>query len=437
VPAGPGGSEHRDPPNACDDARVQPFARTHPPERSDLRIRFPRRGAAALVAMAAVLGLLTSCSKDGGSSEGTTSKPSQTQVGPGSVTTSTGDSDTTSSTGPTTAPKVKAVAATDADEPTYLLPRPGDPGHVYVAERAGHIRRFRVGAGGKLSAEGGTLLDISKDTTTQSERGLLALAFSKDGDTIYVSHTNVDGNTRVESYAMKGNTIDASTKEELLAQDQPFPNHNGGNIVLGPDGKLWFGFGDGGAGDDPQNHAQDPKSLLGKIIRFAPGEDPETVIMGVRNPWRFSFDTDGSLWIGDVGQDQWEEVDHLAAGDIDGTNLGWSGFAGTHPHLEGDGRRPADATPPIFDYEHVDGNCSITGGFVYRGKAIPALDGAYLFADYCAGNLRALTLDAKGGFGRELDLGIHVDSPVSFGTDEDGEAYLLSQTGTIYRLTAA
>ena len=221
----------------------------------------------------------------------------------------------------------------------------------------------------------------------------------------------------------------------LLALDQPHPNHNGGNVVRGPDGLLWFGLGDGGAGDDPDNRAQDPDDLLGKILRIDPdGGEPEIVVSGVRNPWRFSFDTDGSLWIADVGQNAIEEVDRLPAGEVEGANLGWSGYEGSEPHLDGGGRRPEDPVMPVFEYSHDNGNCSITGGFVYRGAALAGLQGAYLFADYCAGRVRAVRLGDDGAFAAEYDLGVWLGGPVSFAADVEGEPYGLSGSGAIVAL---
>ena len=346
-------------------------------------------------------------------------------------------------TNPGTAPTRPTVSATevvDLDEPIDLVARPGDD-HLWVAERAGTVRRLSVSPKGRtLRPTGDPVLDITNQTTTDAERGLLSIAFSKNGDTLFVSHTDRQGDTRLVSYSIENDAVRADTRKVLLAVDQPYPNHNGGHVVLGPDGKLWFGLGDGGAGNDPQARAQDPGTLLGKIIRLDPtGGDPEIVISGVRNPWRFSFDTDGSLWIGDVGQNRWEEIDHLPAGEIRGANLGWSALEGSHRNTEVDpaGRSGKDPIAPVLEYSHEGGNCSITGGLVYRGKEIPSLQGAYLFADYCAGNVRALRLGSDGKLAVEYDLGINVTSPVSFGTDARGEVYVLSSGGTIVRLVDA
>jgi glucose/arabinose dehydrogenase len=392
--------------------------------------------------------LLAACGSDGGSdggsdAEGDASTPSVTQVGSGDTTTEPAGEEpeeeaTTSAPaeGEDGPPSVEPVVAATMAEPIVLLARPGDDGHVYVAERAGRIRRLELVDGGEmLRTSGGVVLDISDQTTVDSERGLLGLAFDEAGETIFVSSTDPDGNTVVASYEMDGDGIDESTRRVRFSIDQPYSNHNGGNIVLGPDGTLWLGLGDGGSANDPENRAQDPSTELGKIIRIDLATDEtEIVVSGVRNPWRYSFDVDGSLWVADVGQSQWEEISHLPADAIEGANLGWSGFEGSRRFLDEPDRTPADPTPPVFEYSHDDGNCSITGGIAYRGQAIPALQGAYLFADYCLGRIRAIALGPDGELANEYDLGIDVETPISFGTDAAGEPYVLSAAGNIVRL---
>ncbi len=349
---------------------------------------------------------------------------------------------------------IRARQVARLQEPTALVQRPDDD-RLYVAERAGRIRMLNPDDDA-LRVTGPTVLDISDDVTTEVERGLLGLAFSADGSVLYVSHTNSNGDSRLESYELRDDgTADVSSKQVLLAVKQPFANHNGGNVVLGPDGDLYFGLGDGGSADDPDNRAQNPNDLLGKILRIDPtrreggrpytipvgnpyrdgGGRPEIYLSGVRNPWRFSFDrSNGDLWIGDVGQNAVEEVDWFRNGTGLGQNLGWSGYEGSVSYLDGPGRRPSRAVPPVFEYRHDGGNCSITGGYLYRGKRIRALVGAYLFADYCAGDLRALRLGADGKVADERPLGVEIDRPISFGQDDDGELYVLSQGGAVLRL---
>ncbi|CAN5563214.1 PQQ-dependent sugar dehydrogenase [soil metagenome] len=372
-----------------------------------------------------------------GSGEATSGAPSVTQA---PRATADGGGTAGDGGGATADPKVESTTALAADQPIDLVVRPGDD-HLWLAERAGKVRRLSVSDGGaRLATEGEAVLDLTDQTTTESERGLLGIAFSEAGDVIYVSYTDLDGNTRLVSYAVADDAVDVGSRKVLLAVDQPFPNHNGGHVVLGPDGDLWFGLGDGGSGDDPGNRAQDPDVLLGKMLRIDPdGGNPAIEVSGLRNPWRFSFDTDGSLWIGDVGQNRYEEIDHLLADDIGGANLGWSAREGTHENtgVDPEGRTGTDPIDPVFDYSHDDGNCSITGGFVYRGTAIPDLVGAYLYADYCKGEVRAIRLGDDGLLAAEYDLGLDVESPVSFAADADGEPYVLSGTGSVERLVAA
>jgi glucose/arabinose dehydrogenase len=230
----------------------------------------------------------------------------------------------------------------------------------------------------------------------------------------------------------------------VLTIDQPeTTNHKGGDLQLGPDGYLYAGFGDGGGEGDPDQTAQDPKTLLGKLVRVpteAHGR-PEIWLSGLRNPWRFTFDpANGDLWIGDVGQNEIEEIDRLPAG-VHGQNLGWSGLEGTTRYKSG--RVEGQTVPPVFEYSHSSGGCAVTGGVVYRGKRIAALDGAYLFADLCKPGLHALVATSpRDGIGtvtdeRVLDGATKVSQTIAFGTDADGEVYLLSLDGPIRRLDPA
>jgi glucose/arabinose dehydrogenase len=302
------------------------------------------------------------------------------------------------------------------------------------------------------------VLDISADVVADGERGLLDIEFSDDGGTLYVHYSLApSGDTRVAAYTMAGDDVDTGSYRELLAVEDPYPNHNGGEMEIGPDGFLYIALGDGGGGGDPEGNGQDTQALLGKILRIDPGspsgsqaygippdnpfEDggggrPEVWLYGVRNPWRFSFDrATEDLWIGDVGQNQWEEIDLLpaAAGGGRGANLGWNEMEATHP-FEG-GSNPEGGVLPVFEYSHDEG-CSVTGGVVYRGSAIPGLAGAYLFGDYCQGDVRALRA-RDGQVTEDRTFDAHVDQLVSFAEDADGEVYALSLLGGIYRLDAA
>lgn len=256
-----------------------------------------------------------------------------------------------------------------------------------------------------------------------------------------------------------GATVDEGSRREVLALPQPFPNHNGGNIVFGPDDFLYVALGDGGAGGDPEGNGQDTSTLLGSILRIDPeataesgepydipednpfvgGEDgqPEIWLHGVRNPWRFSFDAvTGDLWVGDVGQDAWEEVSMLpaedGAGAGRGANLGWNEMEGTRA-FEG-GSNPSEGVLPVFDYPIPDEGCAVTGGYVYSGAAIPDLDAVYLFGDFCNPVLRGLrVVDGQATTTAEFE-DIQVEQLVSFGEDNEGEIYLVSQAGPIHRL---
>jgi glucose/arabinose dehydrogenase len=304
-------------------------------------------------------------------------------------------------------------------------------------------------------------LDISDMTRAQGEQGLLGIAFSPDGSRMYIDYTDLDGDTHVVEYRMSGGGVDESSRRELLFVEQPFANHNGGQLAFGPDGFLYIALGDGGGQGDPQGRAQNTSDLLGKILRIDPsqpsggrpygipagnpfatgGGAPEIWIYGMRNPWRFSFDqaTD-DLWVADVGQNETEEIDLLPAapeGAGRGANLGWNLREGDHEFRGGD--EPEGLVDPIFTYPNgVDGTCSITGGYVYRGRAIPQLTGAYIFGDYCAAEIHGL-LARDGQVVDERSLGVSVAtrSLSSFGQDLDGEVYVLSTDGTVYKIEPA
>ncbi|CAN5822629.1 PQQ-dependent sugar dehydrogenase [soil metagenome] len=387
------------------------------------------RRLVAGAAIAVVALIATAC----GSGEDATGAPVSRPQAPGEPDTPAGGE------GPAEPVAVEGVEVVDLDEPIALVVRPGDDDHLWVAERPGRILRLVVSPDGGLASEGEAVLDISDDTTIENERGLLSMTFSPDGEALYVSHTNAQGDSRVASYAIDGNSVDEASRTELLAIDQPFGNHNGGHIVWGPDDALWLGLGDGGSGDDPENRAQDPEDPLGSMVRIDPESgETDVVAIGLRNPWRFAFDpADDSLWIADVGQQQIEEVNRLAADEIDGANLGWSGYEGSLEYLDGEGRRPDDPVMPAFEYAREGANCSITGGFVYRGDAIDGLAGAFLFADYCAGDVRAVRLADDGTLAAELDLDVQVEAPISFGADADGEPFVLSGGGSVVRLVPA
>jgi glucose/arabinose dehydrogenase len=355
--------------------------------------------------------------------------------------------------------EITATPVAQVDSPTALVVRPGTE-TMYVAERPGRVRPVTVvGTGPDRTYQvGDSVLDISDSVVADGERGLLDIVFSPDGGTLYVHYSLApSGDARVAAYTMAGDEVDTGSYRELLAVEDPFPNHNGGEMEFGPDGYLYIALGDGGGGGDPEGNGQDTQALLGKILRIDPtnpsggqeygipadnpfadgaGGRPEVWLYGVRNPWRFSFDrATGDLWIGDVGQNEWEEIDQLqaAAGGGRGANLGWNEVEATHS-FEG-GSNPDGGVLPVFEYSHDEG-CSVTGGVVYRGAAIPGLGGAYLFSDYCQGDVRGLRV-RDGQVTEERTFDAHVDQLVSFAEDAAGEVYALSLLGGIYRLDAA
>ena len=352
---------------------------------------------------------------------------------------------------------LKLTEVAKLDQPTQLQPRPGTD-ELWVTERKGTVRRLRP-AGGGLTVVDAPVVDESAKVNTDGEMGMLGLAFSADGQQLYVDYNTQDRTTHLVRYRLSADgRVQPGGTVELLAVDQPYPNHKGGNLHLGPDGFLYFGLGDGGSQNDPDQRAANLQDLHGKILRIDPsrpsggapysiptdnpfarnGGRPEIYLYGVRNPWRFSFDrTTKDLWIGDVGQNDIEEVDHLPAADGAGLgkDLGWSGLEGTRRNIPD--RIRSGTVPPVYEYSHDDGNCSITGGVVYRGTAIPALDGTYLFSDYCVAGLRGLQLGTDGKVADEQDLGVELDQTISIDTDVAGEVYLLSDGGQIMRLGPA
>jgi len=331
------------------------------------------------------------------------------------------------------------------DEPIALGLRTSDDG-MYIAERVGRLRVVRDGV---LAAE--PVLDFSDAVTAGGEQGFLGFAFSPAGDRLYVNYTGLDANDRLDEYAVAADgTINRDSRRELIVQEDFAGNHNGGQVLFGPDGYLYTGFGDGGGANDPQRTAQDLGTLLGKILRIDPtpsadqpytsppdnpfvGQDearPEIWSYGLRNPWRFTFDAaNGDLWVGDVGQNAIEEVDWVAAPAAGrGVNFGWSEFEGTRP--ANDDQDSPGHVPPVFEYDHNSGDCSVTGGYRYRGTAIPELYGAYVFADYCQGGIRAVAFDG-GQVSDVVEISSDVGEIVSFGEDADHELYVLSFDGTV------
>jgi glucose/arabinose dehydrogenase len=283
-------------------------------------------------------------------------------------------------------------------------------------------------------------LDVRSLTHAEGEQGLLGLAFAPDykkSRQFVVDYTDLNGDTRVVRYRSDGTKAIPASAKQLLFVDQPYVNHNGGMVAYDKDGSLYVGMGDGGSGDDPQNRAQNPRSLLGKLLRLDPARPaakPVMVALGLRNPWRFSFDrANGDLWIGDVGQNQLEEVDHVAWPSKGLLNFGWDAFEGLAPY-ESTPLGPGRLVKPVMQYSHELG-CSITGGYVYRGTAVPAAAGRYFYGDYCTGTVWSLRLG--GGLARDArQEPFNVPNLTSFGEGLGGELYAVSSAGVIYRLAS-
>ncbi len=345
------------------------------------------------------------------------------------------------------------------DKPVALTFAPGDADQrLFVVEKVG---RVRILLDDRLQPKATPFLDLRDRVSTSTEQGLLGLAFHPDyarTRRFYVNLTDRKGDTRVLEFRTRADDpdhADPASERELLYVEQPYANHNGGNLVFGPDGKLYVGLGDGGSAGDPYGNGQNDRALLGKMLRLdveardASGRPrPEIVAKGLRNPWRYSFDrATGDLWIADVGQNRWEEIDVLPAAALARTdaaplpNFGWNIAEGRHCFKPSNCRTDG-LIPPILEYGHDQG-CSITGGFVYHGHALPALAGAYFYADYCTAIVRSLRLDGAGGvrdsweWRPALDPDSHLANLSSFGEDARGELYLVSLEGGIYRLDPA
>ncbi len=352
------------------------------------------------------------------------------------------------------------VVADGFDQPLFVTNANDGSGRLFVVDKTGTIEIVTNGA--KSAAP---FLDISDRVGSDgSEQGLLGLAFAPDYATsglFYVDYTDRNGNTVVSRFKVTSdaNVADPRSEQVILQQEQPYPNHNGGSLVFGPDRMLYIGFGDGGSEGDPNGNGQKLDTWLGKILRidvdpahatkgatyavpntnpFVHRQDakPEIFAYGLRNPWRFSFDkATGDLYIGDVGQNTIEEIDFVPVNDLAGHNFGWNIMEGTSCY-DTDTCNQHGLTLPVAEYTHEEGGCSVTGGYVYRGEAAPELQGVYLFADYCSGKLWGLGRDATGAWvmSKPMETGAAVSS---FGQGELGELYLTDlNSGTVYQIVA-
>lgn len=351
-------------------------------------------------------------------------------------------------------PRIALVPVTAGLAQPVKVTNAGDgSGDLFVVEQAGTIRIVRNGA--LLPVP---FLDITGRVLSGGERGLLGLAFSPGYATnraFYVNYTRTgDGATVIARYRVAGTSADVAdpaTEEPLLVIEQPFGNHNGGDLAFGPDGFLYITTGDGGSGGDPFDNAQNTNSLLGKILRIdvgsgaapyaipssnpfvgLPGSRGEIWALGLRNPWRFAFDRDtGDLYIGDVGEGAFEEVDFQPASSAGGENYGWNVLEGNHCFPQGALCDPGGFTPPVAEYDHTLG-CSVTGGAVYRGQAHPSLRGIYLYADFCSGRIWGLAREGNE-WTNELLL-TEPRSLSSFGEDESGNLYATDLAGALVEI---
>jgi glucose/arabinose dehydrogenase len=313
-----------------------------------------------------------------------------------------------------------------------------EPGRLYVVQKPGLIRRL---VNGRASSE--PFLDIRGFVgSSGSEQGLLSVAFHPrygQNHRFFVNYTDRHGDTRVVEYRSNGTAGLPQTARLLLFVRQPYANHNGGQLQFGPDGRLYVGMGDGGSGGDPHNHAQKLSSRLGKLLRLnvnKRGARWQIVGYGLRNPWRFSWDrATRDLYIGDVGQSEFEEIDVRTPAQQRGlNNYGWRVWEGRSRYTSGQrANRRGKLVFPIVTYSQNSGHCSVTGGYVYRGSAVPAARGRYFYGDYCSGtiwSLRAVRGKLRG-LRREA---LRVPELSSFGEDAAGELYAVSLRGAIYRL---
>lgn len=382
---------------------------------------------------AALLLSLASCGGNGGASEPTPPTPPD-------------DPD------PIGEPTLREIAD-GLDFPVHLVSPPGDE-RLFVVEKVGTIRVIREGQ--VLEAP---FLDIRDLVSGGSEQGLLSVAFHPDYPTngrFFVDYTNQDGDTRVVEYRVSADPdrADSAPVRTILSVDQPFANHNGGLLVFGPDGMLYVGLGDGGSAGDPQENGQDTGTLLGSLLRIdvdggtpysIPSDNPfagqagsrgEIWAYGLRNPWRYSFDRGtGDLYIADVGQNDLEEV-NAEPGDQGGINYGWNVMEGTEC-FQNDDCDMNGLTLPVLEYDHGDG-CSVTGGFVYRGEALPELQGLYFYSDFCSGFVKSFRLAGGEAVEErqwpELEPG---GSVTSFGEDAAGELYILTREGSVFQIVLA
>ncbi len=388
--------------------------------------------SAAACALAALAALVAGC---GGGEDQPTTAPTTAEAPPSKAKRERGERKVPTGDG---RGGVELVEIGSFEQPVHVTQPQDGSGDLYVVEQTGRVLRLAHGRG-----EPEPFLDLTGEVSCCAEQGLLSVAFApgyRRSGLLYASYTNTDGDSRVVEYrrAEEGPPVaDPGSAREVLAQDQPYPNHNGGLVAFGPDRRLYLGLGDGGSAGDPERNAQDPSSLLGKLLTIDPrprSGEADVFALGLRNPWRFSFDREtGDLWIGDVGQNSLEEIDGVPPSQAAGANFGWSAFEGTE-RFNSDQEAP-DAIDPVLVYGR-EGGCSVTGGYVARDPALRSLYGRYLYGDFCKGELRSFTARPGVEATDDRPLGIEVPALSSFGEDVEGRLYATSLEGPVYRLEA-
>jgi glucose/arabinose dehydrogenase len=332
----------------------------------------------------------------------------------------------------------RLVKVVTLDEPSFLAEAPGTGGALYVAERGGRVRLVRPNG----VVERRPVLDLSGEITTEGEGGLLSLALDPDFERsrlMYVYYAGRDRRIVIASYRLTpdGEAVEEGSGREVVSIPHPNFVHWGGQLAFGPDGNLYAGTGDGGPPYPIPDTAQDPDSLLGKLLRIDPARQrAEVVAMGLRNPWRYSFDREtGDVWIGDVGDFTQEEIDRVAFGELEGANFGWPGLEGT-AQTTSDLEAPESAVPPVLTYRRTgkedDPVCAVTGGYVVRDANLPALGGQYLYGDFCEGEI--MSLNPEAGDPEAEPTGLEVPRLASFAEDLSGRIYAISLEGPIYRI---
>jgi glucose/arabinose dehydrogenase len=414
-----------------------------------------------LTALLALTLVATACGAPAGSP---TPIPSVASPGPSASATPDGGTTADPGTSPRAgsfdpaAVRIELEVVTDVARPVAVTSAGDGSGRLFVVDQIGRI--WLVANGQRAEAP---FLDIAAQVTSGGEQGLLGLAFHPsfpDDPRFFVYYTDTEGRQVVSQWRVPAAAADEADRDSetiLLRMDDFAPNHNGGALTFGPDGYLYISTGDGGGGGDPRGNGQKLDTLLGKILRIdvdtggsdgraygipadnpfvgQAGAQPEIWVTGLRNPWRISFDrATGDLWIGDVGQNAYEEIDVVRAGSGGGHNFGWNVTEGFHCYPSGEPCAPEGLTPPVTEYGH-DLGCSLTGGVVYRGAAHPALVGGYLFADYCSGNV--WLIDAAADEVREPRLVLESGRSISsFGEDEAGEVYVTDLRSELLRVVA-